>query len=834
MSELSADSPAEEQGMPDLATAFAPGELAAVEGRKPFKEKYGDTPETTTLIPERYQNVLKDLCRKVAQQDQFARIEEVKRAAEQRFYWRGMFDVCWNEQENIWEQPSLLGGVGPLSSSEDDTGDVSLYYPINIYQSFGRGHITVVSEPWKIRMEAKKVDAPVALRVSAAADQMRQKIEAQNAIKDLRMAAARLSWTDGRVSFYSRWVTDGARFGYEDETHDDESAEGIGEGEDPPEKKPRQPRGGEVLDAYGVLECKVPITAQRATGFDFRQLAFEIGMGAAKSMYPWVAKRLQGGSPGPGEYAFDRTTRIAVTQGLRMLQQTGDTVSQLATWERDWIRPSFYTEIANDEDRKWMEDNFPDGCKVEWIGTTYCRSQNESMDDHWTDVHPLPGDGQATPSCGYLLMPIQDALLDLTDLKMERSMKSIPAIWCTKVADLQAMSKQKAGPGAHYPLGDLPQGQPAESQFWPEPAPTVPSDEDNMWNVLQSTLPQSLTGLYPAALGESDPSNSTLGGIKLLQAASKGQSGVAWSAFREGYAKSMMQLIRIGAYYRASEMDDDGMVRIDDTLVDLEDLHDGNWACEPDGDESYPNTHSERKEAMQELLAMPFGPNVIASSPKNMALAKDLLGLQDLEIPDAETEEDQMSAIKQMLEEPPIPLPAFMVYQVAVNAAQVTGQPAPPQPPDEQLFESSMPIDPEVDDAKAAHTCLQNWLRSATGRQAQRDKPDGYKNVRLRMLAYKAQMQKDQQAALQMQNQQMLLAEQAKHPPKQPPPPKSPTESINFADLGPSGQLQVAAQAGIDISADVGADLAEKHMGAGKPPKSNGKVPPNSSKLPLQ
>ena len=840
MSELSADSPNDQQGMPDLEQNFAPGELAAVEGRKPepaerFKETYGSTPAETTLIPERYQNILKDLCRKIAQQDQFARIEEVKRAAEQRFYWRGMFDVCWNEQENIWEQPSLLYGVGPLSSSEEDTGDVSLHYPINIYQSFGRGHITVVSEPWKIRMEAKKVDAPIALRVSAAADSMRQKIEAQNAIKDLRMAAARLSWTDGRVAFYSRWVTDGARFGYEDEAHDDESEEGLGEGGDPPQKKPRQPRGGEVIDAYGVLESKVPITSQRVTGFDFRQLAFEIGMGAAKSMYPWVAKRLQGGAPGPGEYAFDRTTRIAVTQGLRMLQQTGDTVSQLATWERDWIRPSFYTEIANDDDRLWMENNYPDGCKVEWIGTTYCRSQNESMDDHWTDVHPLPGDGQATPSCGYLLMPIQDALLDLTDLKMERSMKSIPAIWCTKVADLQAMSKQKAGPGAHYPLGDLPQGTTAEQQFWPEPTPQVPSDEDNMWNVLQSTLPQSLTGLYPAALGESDPSNSTLGGIKLLQAASKGQSGVAWSAFREGYAKSMMQLIRIGAYYRASEMDEDGMVRIDDTLVDLEDLHDGNWACEPDGDESYPNTHSERKEALTEIIQLPFAAPLMAQ-PKNLALAKDLLGLEDLEIPGADSEEKQMSEIKQLLEEPPIPnLQAMATYKLAAAAAQLSGQPAPPQPAPEALLEPSVPIDPEVDDSQAEYTVCKNWLNSPTGQQAKRDNPEGYMNVRLHMLAHKAQNTKDQQQAMQLQTQQMLLTEQAKHPPKTVQP-KPVSESINFTDLGPSGKLQVGQQAGLDLTADVAADLAAEHMGAGRktPAKPNGKVPPNSAKVPLQ
>jgi hypothetical protein len=358
-----------------------------------------------------------------------------------------------------------------------------------------------------------------------------------------------------------------------------------------------------------------------------------------------------------------------------------------------------------------------------------------------------------------------------------------------------------------------------------------------MWMTIQSTLPQSLTGLYPAALGESDPSNSTLGGIKLLQAASKGQSGVAWSAFREGWAKSMMQLIRIGAYYRASEMDEDGMIRIDDTLIDLEDLRDGNWACEPDGDESYPNTRSERKEAMQEFLQTPWaGP--VMQLPKNQALAKDLCGLQDLEIPGAETEELQMSAVKQMLEEPPIPLPAFMEYQLAVKVATLTGQPPPPKPPDELLFECSLPIDPEVDDAQASYTVLQGWLRSATGQQAKVVKPEGYVNVRLRMLAYKAQNVKDQAAAQQKAQQQMLLQEAAKHPPKAP---KDPSESLSvgYKDLGPSGKIQAAAKMGLDVTADVAADLAATHMSSGKqpPPKPpNGKAlsSTNSAKLPVQ
>ena len=263
--------------------------------------------------------------------------------------------------------------------------------------------------------------------------------------------------------------------------------------------------------------------------------------------------------------------------------------------------------------------------------------------------------------------------------------------------------------------------------------------------------------------------------------------------------------------------------------MDLEDLRDGNWACVSDGDESYPNTHSERKEALTEVLQMPFAAPLM-SSPKNLALAKDLLGLQDLEIPGADSDMKQMDEIKQLLEEPPIPnVQAMQQAKIQAGAAALTGQPAPPAPPTEAMYEPSVPIDVEVDDSTAEYQTCKDWLNSPSGQQAKRDTPEGYLNVKLHMLAHKAQMQKDQAAAQQQQMQSMLAVEAAKHPPKAPPPPKQVSESINFSDLGPSGKLQVGAQAGLDLRADVGADLAASHMQSGKQPPAK---PPNGPKNP--
>jgi hypothetical protein len=74
--------------------------------------------------------------------------------------------------------------------------------------------------------------------------------------------------------------------------------------------------------------------------FHYRQLAFEIDLSIAKANWPWVAERLKGGQPGPGEYNFDRTSRVACQQGIKLLAQAGDTIQQLPTWQQNMAAAS--------------------------------------------------------------------------------------------------------------------------------------------------------------------------------------------------------------------------------------------------------------------------------------------------------------------------------------------------------------------------------------------------------------------------------------------------------------------------------------------------------------
>ena len=796
-----------DSSLPEVPKLFSPGELAPSEGQK---NEYGFRNE---FLPQRYQNVLKRMVQKIAQIDLFSRIEEVKRATEGRFYWRSMFDVYFDERAALWNSPS--GNINPAG----DAGDTELSFGFNLYQAFGRGFITLAGVTPSVKFIAVDPSSPDASRIASSADAVKKRIEYQNSVDVLSEQVARLMWTDGRVGLYSRWVTDGSRFGYEDQDRVEETPEGLGEGGEPPGKRPRKPKGGVVISAYGVLECKDPINMRDFHEFPFHQLSYEIDLTAAKGMYPWISSVISGGQPGPGEYNFDRTSRIATTQGIRLLTQTGDTVSALPTFQRTWIRPSFYASINDDDDRKFFESAYPDGVAVAFIGDTYAESRNESMDDHWTVIHPIPGDGQAAPAAGYIVMPVQDAFNDTTDLVMESHMKAIPCVYGDKsLFDFAAISKQKAGPGAHWPTKrEMEPTEDINHKMFTEPAVELPASVTAFYQALMGDIPQFLTGLYPASMGDADPSNQTKGGILALRDASRGQAGVAWKAYRKGYAGSMAQSVRIDAYFSQGEAED-GKIRVSspgnpETTVDLEDLREGSFFCVPDGDESYPRTHEDRQMSYNSLVQAAAtgnaGAAAILTEPKNANVLKDILALPGLVIPGAAESEKQMSEIQRLLSDgTPIPNnQAMQAYQLITLVAQATGKPAPPRPSMQALYSPSVPIDADFDVHAVEYRTVQDWLNDKAGQQVAHDDPDAFMNVRLHGLLHKAEMDKAQQSQVQAAVMPQIALEKIKHPQV---PPRQVSESMAFKDLGPSGKLQVGKQAGLDLSADVSADMASE------------------------
>jgi hypothetical protein len=415
-------------------------------------------------------------------------------------------------------------------------------------------------------------------------------------------------------------------------------------------------------------------------------------------------------------------------------------------------------------------------------------------------MYPIEGDGQQTPSCGYVLMSVQDALNDLTDLQMEQAMKAIPASYMDKdLFDIQAYAKQKAGPGAHYPVKNVGEKKVAD-HVWTETPTDISASTVALYEQMWGPIPQFLSGLFPSVLGATDPANQTKGGILALADASRGYQGPAWRSWQSAYARMAPKMVRIDAYF--------------DEDPDLIDLRQGEFWAVPDSDQNLPITYEEQQRAYQAIVTTAvegFQPAMqMLMEPENQILGEKFIGIPGWVMPGAKGAQKQLREIQEMLQEPPTPnLDAMQMYQKLSLAAQVVGAPPPPAPPPEKMFNSSIPIDPEIEDNATEGAVGKDWLNSEEGQKAKRENPMGFLNVKIHTLAHlqAADQQGQQQAGKMIMQAGALEAAKAKGKASAEPA-KGPSESINFKDLPPTGKLQLAGKAGLLLNP---AEVAEQH-----------------------
>ena len=683
-------------------------------------------------VPPDKQPALRKLAEHVAKSDTYPRIDQVVRATTKRFYWRNIFEAYFDTGRMDWEFP------------DGDDGDQPLHYSIPIFSQYGRAFISQVGIVPRVRFDSRKIQNPAIAPLASKAEDYRERIESANDVEELARKVARLFWTDGPVLLYVRQVRD-PRFGTDDDG---------------------KPAAGPRIDAFGILEAKMPINIRHLADFPHLQISIEIDTNQACAL---LNTEKPVGIMAPGDNMIDRTSRLAVTQGTRLLAPASDTGENMPTWQRTFVRPAVY-RVAGKEDRDWLASEFPDGCYVSFIGDKFHEARNETMDDCFAVGYAIDADGQSTPAAGDQIMDAQDLLNDVTDLWAETLFKAIPAIYGDKgLIDFAAISEQDAGPGAHYPTKrEMSPDENMANRFWAEPAVQMPESGVLLHTALMTAIPQGLTGLYPAVLGDTDPASKTKGGLLAIRDASRGQQGPAWKSWRKAYKETMLLAVK-----SCFEQDNDPSAS--------EFSEYGKDIC-LQGDETFPLTDIEKRESFQQVLTAAAGgdPNAaaIVSDPQNAETVKRMIDLPDLRIPGLDESEKQMAEIALLVQESPIPDP---------TGIQLPGMQVPMRP--------SIGIDPNFDNHQVELQRGTDWLNSPEGQQAKQEQPEGVLNVQLHLILHKQNLASAQQQTEKKQFTAAAAIETIKHPKPAPKPP-----SISFAgkDMTPPERVQALAQAGID------------------------------------
>lgn len=792
-----------ENNFDDLQERFAPGETSASDSSQVLEGEYGDRKE---LIPEEYQTELRRMVESIQTRDLYARITEVRRAGKGNFYLRNIFDAYWSEQQDTW----VVGGDNP------GQGNSELNYPLNIYGAYERSFVKLVGHKPKVHFTANGPTSK-ALLVADAADTLLCDIEHANDMKALAQDFARISWTDGRYGIYTRWVADSNLWGFYDDLPEDGEAEGLGGADTPPKKTPRLPRGNVRYDIYGVPWLKMPVNAKRLSEAPWLSLGDEIDVNIAKSTWPRIAEKIQSGQPGPGEFMFERTTRIAIIQGIHLVSQMAEAEIDMPTMQIVWLRTSEFASITDKKKRQWFWDNYPDGCKVVFVGNQYAESANESMDKHWSLGWAVRAPGMQGIPYGYSMLNTQDMYNDVIDLEMETHMRAIPAMYVDPaVFDLGAYSKEKAMPGMRFPLKhDLDPNINIQQKVFTEPQVSVSQQLINLRDSIPTSISNFVTGISRGAQGQSDEDNTTLGGIAMLNAASRGETGTVWVGFVEAYTRSAEQAVRIAAQYRMAETDE-GILRIGrrgkpDAKIDLVELRMSEFWCIADSDQTYPSTHEEEEMRLNALTTAAQMGDAQAKSmledPANAERFAQLRGISGAKSSTGIVGAKVYQLIEDLLLEEPQPnMQAIMQAKMAMAQAAQQGAP-PPQPNPYQLLTASRQPGP-LDNAALELPFFIEWVYSPIGLRSKELHPRGFVNVELYAMKLQQAVQQQQQQQMMQQVAPHLLIEKAKKVPQG----RHPSEAINFKDLGPSGRLQIAAQAGIDIQADVAEEMTENQI----------------------
>lgn len=760
-------------GADEQQQQVAPGTFVAKEGEDQPQSLYGPNNEQLEEQKPQLVSALKELVQEFRRQGLISRRHEIRRIRQARLFWQGLHYAWFNPNDMNWKLPFQSNTVGDDRSLEDMP---RYQFVTNFYQGFGLSFISLVSQDVPtVRFWPGSAQNIEDITAAKAASDVVELEERLNKVGELLKTIGYYLWTDGKVGGYVRYVVDGERFGFSDNPTMEAQQSPIGEesyncpscGTETPAQSgaiPGQPpvcigcgnpltpddmrpqvsvsvpnitgnkkipNGREVITIVGGLGLHTPPWADTMEEFPFLQWDLEAERAKLIATHPHVEEKLKGGGETSGEDVYARTSRLTVQQGLPVIH-VGDTLYDLLTYSRTWLRPWAFYQIQDKAVRDELLQLFPTGCYVAFAGATYCESRNESMEDHWKVMHALPGDGQSRPSVGDSLIQVQKQYNALDNIEAETSEYTIPPIYADpQTLDFDALSEQDAQPGSHVPARARP-GQPLAASFFQPPGAEVPKTFVQRRQELIGPIAQFLTGLFPAMFGgnQEGAGGETAKGYEIARDQAIGRLGLIWRSMKSFYADLMMLTVDC---FRKNRPEDVEMPILNagrdytSKFIRLADLK-GSITAYPEPDETYPRLKSQQRNVIQSLLQAedPMIESIL-SEPANIGQIKNLLGLSAFVIPNEDSRNKQLREIEELLKAEPID-PNAMLGDIAQANGGMGAPPLAGGPPAPLM--STVPVDPLLDNHAVEFEECKRWANSEAGQAAKMENPSGFANVR--------------------------------------------------------------------------------------------------------
>jgi hypothetical protein len=160
-------------------------------------------------------HALRELVRQYRQEGVVARRHEIRRIRQARLFWQGLQYAWWNPNDMNWHLP-----FEQRFSDDRELEEMPRYqFVTNFYQGFGLSFIAVLSQDVpSVRFYPQSSQALEDIAAARAASDVAQLVEQNNHVEQLLTSIGYFLWTDGKLGAYVRYVADGQRFGFHEES----------------------------------------------------------------------------------------------------------------------------------------------------------------------------------------------------------------------------------------------------------------------------------------------------------------------------------------------------------------------------------------------------------------------------------------------------------------------------------------------------------------------------------------------------------------------------------------------------------------------------------------
>ena len=192
----------------DVGNAQASSEKPATPDLGPNNERLEDAkPELV--------HTLRELVRQYRQEGVVARRHEIRRIRQARLFWQGLQYAWWNPNDMNWHLP-----FEQRFSDDRELEEMPRYqFVTNFYQGFGLSFIAVLSQDVpSVRFYPQSTQSLEDIAAAHAASDVAQLVEQNNQVEHLLTSVGYFLWTDGKLGAYVRYVADGQRFGFHEES----------------------------------------------------------------------------------------------------------------------------------------------------------------------------------------------------------------------------------------------------------------------------------------------------------------------------------------------------------------------------------------------------------------------------------------------------------------------------------------------------------------------------------------------------------------------------------------------------------------------------------------